>query len=87
MANARLGSMRWRPCLRQPILPTSRRPPGVYRGFTNVSDEDSVLLTFVTGEVNARDDVAVPAKITNQIRDDYGEDVLDSFKAIATFHE
>ena len=62
-------------------------PPGVYRGFTNVSDEDSVLLTFVTGEVNARDDVAVPAKITKQIRDDYGEDVLDSFKAIATFHE
>ena len=55
--------------------------------FTNVSDEDSVRLTFLTGEVNARDDVAVPPKITKKIRNDYGEDVLNSFKAIATFHE
>ena len=62
-------------------------PPGMYRGFTNVSDEDSVLLTFVTGEVNARDDVVVPAKITNEIRDEFGEDVLNSFKTVATFYK
>jgi quercetin dioxygenase-like cupin family protein len=62
-------------------------PPEVYRGFTNVSDKDSVLLTFVTGDVNARDDVSVPPKITNAIRDEFGEDVLNSFKAVATFQE
>jgi uncharacterized RmlC-like cupin family protein len=35
-------------------------PPGVCRQFVNVHDRDSVLLTVITGEVHARDDVTLP---------------------------
>ena len=62
-------------------------PPGVYRGFRNIADKDSVLLTVITGEVDARDDVDVPPKITEQLRSDYGENVLDTFRKIVTFNE
>jgi len=61
--------------------------PSVYRGFRNISDKDSVLLTVITGDVHARDDVTCPPKVTEQIRNDYGEEVLDAFKTIATFLE
>jgi hypothetical protein len=59
----------------------------VYRGFRNVSDADSVLLTVITGDVHARNDVACPPRITEEIRAEYGEDVLNAFRALATFHE
>jgi quercetin dioxygenase-like cupin family protein len=62
-------------------------PPGVYRGFRNVADKDSVLLTVITGEVAARDDVGMPPKVTEQIRTDYGEDVLRRFRTIMTFND
>ena len=62
-------------------------PPGPFRGFRNCADTDSVLLTIITGAVDARDDVSVPPKITDQIHTEYGQDVLDRFKQIATFHE
>jgi len=62
-------------------------PPGMYRGFRNIADRDSVLLTVITGPVHERDDVAVPPKVTEQVRSGFGEDVLTAFKTIATFHE
>ena len=62
-------------------------PPGMYRGFKNVADTDSVLLTVITGAVHERDDVSVPPRVTEQVRDGYGEEVLNAFKKIATFNE
>ena len=62
-------------------------PPGMYRGFHNVASTDSVLLTVITGAVHERDDVSVPPKITEQIRNGFGEDVLTAFKKIATVNE
>ncbi len=62
-------------------------PPGMYRGFKNVADTDSVLLTVITGAVHERDDVSVPPQVTEQVRDGYGEEVLNAFKKIATFNE
>ncbi len=62
-------------------------PPGVYRGFHKVADKDSVLPTVITGEVGARDDVAVPPKITEELRADFGEEVVERFRKIATFNE
>lgn len=35
-------------------------PPGVARGFRNVADRDSVLLTVITGGVKNRNDVSLP---------------------------
>ena len=59
----------------------------MYRGFRNVADTDSVLLTVITGEVDARDDISVPPTVTEEVRDGYGEDVLEAFKKLATFNE
>ena len=59
----------------------------LYRGFRNVADKDSVLLTVITGEVDARDDVGIPPKVTEQIRTDYGEEVLGKFRTIMTFDD
>ncbi len=60
-------------------------PPEVYRGFTNASDTDqAVLLTVINGDPDARDDVNVPAAITEQLRRDHGEPVVEAFRAIAS---
>ena len=61
--------------------------PVMYRGFRNVADTDSVLLTVITGEVDARDDISVPPTVTEEVRDGYGEEVLEAFKKLATFNE
>ncbi len=62
-------------------------PPGVYRGFRNSAPKDSVLLTVISGAADARDDVGVPPKVTEQIRADYGEEVLGKFRTIMTFDD
>src|SRR5262249_44360040 len=62
-------------------------PPGVYRVFRNISENESVLLTMITGAVDARDDVAVPPMVTEQVRINFGEEVLAAFQKIARFNE
>jgi quercetin dioxygenase-like cupin family protein len=42
-------------------------PPGVCRGFRNVSDKDSVLLTVITGAVHDRDDVSLPPSVAEEL--------------------
>ena len=42
-------------------------PPGVCRGFVNVHDQDSVLLTVITGEVHTRDDVTLPPVMAERL--------------------
>ena len=57
-------------------------PPGVPRGFRNCADRDSVLLTVITGGVHERDDVSVPPSVTQHMRDEFGEEVVDSLRRI-----
>ena len=59
-------------------------PPEVYRGFTNASDADqAVLLTVINGDPNARDDVGVPPAVTERLRVEHGEAVVEEIRKIA----
>jgi len=60
-------------------------PPRVYRGFRNIGEADAVLLTVITGVVDARDDVSIPQSIGDQIERQHGAKVLDAFKALLKF--
>ena len=62
-------------------------PPGVPRGFRNVADRDSVLLTVITGGVHERDDVSVPGSVTERLRGEFGEETVDTFRKIVTLLE
>lgn len=63
-------------------------PPGAYRGFNNASEaEEAVLLTVINGDPDARDDVNVPPSITNHLREQYGEPVVEEFRKIADLPE
>ena len=62
-------------------------PPGAYRGFRNVGEDDAVLLTVITGAVDARDDVCVPPSVGREIDERFGGEVLGAFKNLAKFNE
>ena len=56
-------------------------PAGVCRGFRNISDKDSVILTVITGEVHARNDVSLPPSVAQEL-DKIGPGVLAAFEKI-----
>ena len=56
-------------------------PPGVCRGFRNVADRDSTLLTVITGGVHDRNDISLPPSIGERL-DTFGPGVLAEVKAI-----
>lgn len=56
-------------------------PPGVCRGFRNVAERDSVLMTVITGGVHDRNDISLPPSIGQRI-DAFGPGVLDEVKKI-----
>ena len=56
-------------------------PPGLCRGFRNISDKDSVILTVITGEVHARNDVSLPPSVAKEL-DKIGPGVLAAFEKI-----
>jgi len=56
-------------------------PPGVCRGFVNVHDQDSVLLTVITGPANARDDVTLPPVMAERV-EAIQPGVLPEFQAL-----
>jgi len=56
-------------------------PPGVCRGFRNIADKDSVLMTVITGGVHDRNDISLPPSIGERI-DAFGPGVLDEVKKI-----
>ena len=56
-------------------------PPGVCRGFRNIADQDSTLLTVITGGVHDRNDISLPPSIGERI-DAYGPGVLDEVRKI-----
>ena len=58
-------------------------PPEAYRGFNNASTENqAVLLTIINGDPDVRDDVNVPSAITSQLRDNYGQAVVEEFTKV-----
>ena len=56
-------------------------PPGVCRGFRNIADRDSTLMTVITGGVHDRNDISLPPSIGQRI-DAFGPGVLDEVKKI-----
>ncbi len=59
-------------------------PPNVYRGFRNIADKDSVLMTIISGPQEARDDVSLPPIIADRLQK-IGPDVLPAFEKIVKF--
>jgi quercetin dioxygenase-like cupin family protein len=59
-------------------------PPGVYREFRNVGDEDAVQLTILTGP-KERNDVTIPHSVRERVVAEYGEKVADAFGEIMPF--
>ena len=60
-------------------------PPGVYRGFHNSGTTDAVQLTVITGLADGRDDASVPDSVKQQLRGEYGDQVVDAFAKLFTF--
>jgi quercetin dioxygenase-like cupin family protein len=56
-------------------------PPGVCRGFRNIDDRDSTLMTVITGGVHDRNDISLPPSIGAAIAA-HGPGVLDEVKKI-----
>ncbi|HYF21630.1 MAG TPA: cupin domain-containing protein [Ramlibacter sp.] len=56
-------------------------PPGVSRGFRNVSDADAMMLTVITGGVHDRNDISLLPQMAEDL-DRFGPGVLDAVKAI-----
>ena len=56
-------------------------PPGVCRGFRNIADTDSTLMTVITGGVHDRNDISLPPSMGKAI-DAHGPGVLDEVKKI-----
>ena len=56
-------------------------PPGQCRGFRNIADRDSVILTVITGEVHARNDVSLPPSVAEQLSR-LGPGVVTEFEKI-----
>lgn len=58
-------------------------PPRVYRGFKNIWDRDSAMMTIISGPADARDDVSMPPHIAKEL-EAFGPHVLQA--AAGVFH-
>lgn len=59
-------------------------PPRVYRGFRNIWDRDSALMTIISGPADARDDVSMPPHIADELRQ-FGPKVLEAAQGVFHF--
>jgi len=57
-------------------------PPGLYRTFKNLADQDGRLLVFIQGDQNMSDKIEMPRAIGDEVRRKHGEKVLDLLAAI-----
>ena len=60
-------------------------PPGVYRGFHNAGTTDAVQLTVITGLAGGRDDASAPDSVKRELREGYGDKVVESFAKLFSF--
>jgi len=56
-------------------------PPGVCRGFRNITDKDAVILTVITGGVHDRNDVSIPPSVAAELNR-LGPGVVAEFEKI-----
>jgi quercetin dioxygenase-like cupin family protein len=61
-------------------------PPRVYRGFRNIWDRDSALLTVISGPADARDDVSMPPIVAEQLKS-FGADNFEAIQGVFQFDE
>lgn len=61
-------------------------PPGVHRGFRNISDEEGILQVIVTGGTHDRTDISFPPATAHEISA-AGEQYLDYFKKLGLVFE
>ena len=60
-------------------------PPGVCRDFTNVSEDEALLLVLITGKSDDDfNDVAVGIEDSRMMRERFGMDVIRKYQAIGT---
>ncbi len=59
-------------------------PPRVYRGFRNIWDRDSALMTVISGPEDARDDVSMPPHIAGEL-EKFGPHIMKSFDGVFHF--
>ena len=59
-------------------------PPRVYRGFRNIWDRDSALMTVISGPPDARDDVSMPAHIAKDL-ETFGPHIMKAFDGVFHF--
>lgn len=57
-------------------------PPGVYRAFRNRADHDARLLVLIQGDRAMSDKIEMPRSIGDQVRRDWGDDVLGRLAGI-----
>jgi uncharacterized cupin superfamily protein len=57
-------------------------PPGIYRTFKNLADQDGRLLVLIQGDRNMNDKIEMPRAIGEEVRKKHGEKVLDLLAAI-----
>ena len=60
-------------------------PPGVYRGFHNSGTTHAVQLTVITGLSAGRDDASAPDSVKRELREGYGDKVVESFAKLFSF--
>jgi quercetin dioxygenase-like cupin family protein len=59
-------------------------PPGLYREFTNITDDTALLLVVITGEADD-DGLVVAPHETKRLTERFGADVVDKLAALTGF--
>ena len=60
-------------------------PPGVYRAFKNVGESEAVQLTVITGLEKGHNDNSVAASVEQDLKNRFGDKVVDAFRSKLTF--
>lgn len=55
-------------------------PPGVCRGFRNISDQDAILQVLISGGAHDMNDIDYPPAVADELRA-YGDNVVEQFEA------
>jgi uncharacterized RmlC-like cupin family protein len=60
-------------------------PPGVCRDFTNVTDQEALLLVLITGQSDEDfSDIAIAPEDSKMMLDKFGMDVIRKYQAVGT---
>lgn len=57
-------------------------PPGVYRTFRNLTDDEARLLVFIQGDEKMSDKIEMPKAVGEEVRQKHGDQVMELLAAI-----